>query len=87
VYRTTDAARGISALTDQSLAGGLMMFEQVVLTTALVGWLFYRLARREEDGQALLDLAASRGIALSEERAARAAEAGAAATLRERLLR
>jgi cytochrome c oxidase assembly factor CtaG len=87
VYRTTDAARGLNALSDQNLAGGVMMIEQVIVTTLVLGWLFYRFARQDEERQALLDLAASRGIALSEERAARAAGAGAATTLRERLLR
>jgi putative membrane protein len=86
VYRTTDAARGLSALSDQNIAGGLMMVEEMILTTLLLGWLFWRFARQDEDRQALLDLAAERGIELSEERAARAARAGRAAALRERLL-
>jgi cytochrome c oxidase assembly factor CtaG len=86
VYRPTDAARGLNALSDQNLAGGLMMVEQILLTTVLLGWLFYRFARQDEERQALLDLAAERGVELSDERAARAARAGHAALLRERLL-
>lgn len=85
VYQATDRARGLSALSDQSLAGGVMMFEQGILTALLVGWLFYRFARRTEEGQALLDWAARHDIPLSSDRAERAARAGAAARLRERL--
>jgi cytochrome c oxidase assembly factor CtaG len=87
VYRATDAARGLDPLSDQNLAGGLMMVEQIVLTTLLLGWLFYRFARQDEARQSLLDLAAERGIELSDERAARASAAGTADQLRERLLR
>jgi cytochrome c oxidase assembly factor CtaG len=86
VYDKTDAARGLKALSDQNLAGGLMMVEEMILTTLLLGWLFYRFAKQDEERQELLDLAAERGIELSDERAARAAASGQAARLRERLL-
>lgn len=86
VYRPTDAARGLSALSDQNLAGGLMMVEQILLTTLLLGWLFYRFAKQDEERQELLDWAAEHGIELSDDRAARAAASGSAARLRERLL-
>jgi putative membrane protein len=86
VYRSSDAARGLSPLSDQNLAGGVMMVEQILLTTILLGWLFHRFAIREEERQSLLDLASDRGIELSDERAARAAAAGAAARLRDRLV-
>lgn len=85
VYRASDAGRGLSPLSDQNLAGGVMMVEQVLLTTALLVWLLARLLRQDEDRQGLLDLAASRGVQLDEERAARAARAGATARMRERL--
>ena len=85
-YKLTDPGHAVSPLSDQNLAGGLMMIEEMVLTTVLLGWLFYRFAIQDEQRQQLLDLAADRGIELSEERAARAARAGAAARLRERLL-
>ena len=85
VYRESDAARGLNPLSDQNVAGGVMMVEQVILTTILLGWLFYRFAIRDEERQSLLDLASSRGIDLSNERAARAAAAGTTAQLRERL--
>jgi putative membrane protein len=85
VYRASDAARGLNPLSDQNIAGGIMMVEQVVLTTLLLGWLFHRFARQDEERQQLLDLASLRQIPLSEDRAARAAAAGAGARLRERL--
>jgi cytochrome c oxidase assembly factor CtaG len=87
VYRSSDAARGLNPLSDQNLAGGVMMIEQMILTILLLGWLFYRFAIQDEQRQALLDLAARRGIELSDERAARAAAAGTGEQLRERLMR
>ncbi len=86
VYKPSDAARGLNPLSDQNLAGAAMMIEQMFLTILLLGWLFYRFALQDEQRQALLDLAAKRGIELSDERAARAASAGASERLRERLL-
>ena len=86
VYRTTDGARGINPLSDQNVAGGLMMIEEMILTTLLLGWLFFRFARQDEERQALLDLAAEHGVELSDERAARAARAGRGEALRERIL-
>ncbi len=86
VYRVTDRARGLSPRSDQSLAGGIMMLEQVILTTLLLAWLFRRLARRDEDRQALLDCAGRHGVPLEPERAARAASAGSAGRLQERIL-
>jgi putative membrane protein len=86
VYDASDAARGLSPLSDQNIAGALMMVEQMLLTAVLLGWLFLRWLRQEGDRQDLLDLAAARGVELSGERAGRAAGAGSAARLRERLL-
>jgi putative membrane protein len=63
-----------------------MMVEQVILATLLLGWLFWRFARQDEERQQLLDLASEQGMPLSDERAARAAAAGSAPRLRERLL-
>ena len=86
VYRPTDAARGLNALSDQNLAGGLMMVFETVLTTLILAWLFYLFAKQDEDRQELMDWAAERGIELSEDRASRAAAAGQTERLRERLL-
>ncbi|MGH2868330.1 MAG: cytochrome c oxidase assembly protein [Solirubrobacteraceae bacterium] len=86
VYRVSDRARGLSPLSDQSLAGGIMMLEQVILTTVLLAWLFIRVSRRDEERQSLLDWARRHGVPLEAERAARAAAAGSTARLRERVL-
>ena len=55
------------------------------MTIALFGWLFVRTAREAEERQELLELAASRGVELSEKRATRAVSAGRGAELRRRL--
>ena len=86
VYRTPDAARGLDPVSDQNLAGGVMLVEQMILTILVLGWLFYRFVMQEEQRQGLLDLASARGVELTDERAARAAAAGRAAHLRERLM-
>jgi len=86
VYRPTDSARGLSALSDQNLAGGLMMVEEIILTTLILAWVFYRFAIQDEERQSLLDFAAEHGVELSDERAARAAAAGSGQRLRERIL-
>ncbi len=86
VYRSSDAARGLNPLSDQNLAGGIMMVEQILLTTVLLGWLFFRFAREDEERQALLDLAVEHGVPLTEERAARSAAAGTSSRMRERIL-
>lgn len=85
VYRSTDAARGLNPLSDQNLAGALMMVEQMLLTVGLLAWLFLRAARLDEDRQTLLELAAREGAELSDRRATLAANAGATERLRARL--
>lgn len=84
-YDGRDVRYGISALSDQNVAGAIMMIEQIILTTLLLGWLFARAARQDEERQSLLDLADARGVPLSSERAARAAASDNAERLRERI--
>jgi cytochrome c oxidase assembly factor CtaG len=79
VYTARDPAE------DQTIAAAVMMVEGSLLTLVLFGWLFLRAAREGEERQALLDLAAARGVPLDERRAARAVAAGRGAELRERL--
>jgi putative membrane protein len=86
-YAGGEARAGISALTDQSVAGVVMMLEQSLLTICLFGWLFMRAAAEGEEKQDLLDWANARGIELSERRAGRAVTAGRGAELKERLER
>lgn len=76
VYKASDAAHGLNPVSDQNVAGAVMMVEQIILTILLLGWLFYRFAVQDEERQALLDLARSRGVELPPGRAARAAYAG-----------
>ena len=84
-YRPGDAHWHISALGDQVAAGGLMMVEESLLTIGLFCWLFLKVARESDERQELLDYASSHGLALDEQRAARAVAAGRGAELRERL--
>lgn len=86
-YAPGEAEWGIAPLTDQALAGVIMMVEGSVLTIFLFGWLFLKAAREAEERQRLLELAAARGIDLSERRAARAVAAGRGADLEQRLAR
>lgn len=85
-YDSRDSHYGLNPLSDQNVAGAIMMIEQILLTTLLLAWLFARAASQDEERQQLLDLAHDRGIPLSDERAARAAASGASARLRDRLL-
>jgi cytochrome c oxidase assembly factor CtaG len=85
VYAAGERAHGISPGADQNAAGAVMMVEGSLLTLALFGWLFARTAREGEERQELLDLAAARGVELTEARAARAVAAGRGAELRRRI--
>jgi cytochrome c oxidase assembly factor CtaG len=84
-YGAGEAKRGLSALTDQSVAGAVMMIEQSILTICLFGWLFLRAAAEGEEKQELLEFAAARGVELDERRAARAVSAGRGEELRRRI--
>src|SRR5919202_1821570 len=75
----------VSPAGDQSSAGAVMMIEGSIVTLALFCWLFLRTARQSEERQQLLDLAAARGVELSEQRAARAVAAGRGDLLRRRI--
>jgi len=74
-----------SPLYPDYAAGVVMMIEQSLVTLGLFAWLFFRAAQQSDERQALLDLAAERGVALDEARAARAVAAGQAERLRERI--
>jgi cytochrome c oxidase assembly factor CtaG len=84
-YRPGDAHWHISAMADQVAAGGLMMVEESFLTIGLFCWLFLRVARENEQRQALLDYAGEHGLELDDSRAARAVAAGRGNELAERL--
>ncbi len=84
-YLKGDAHFHISPIADQNIAGAIMMVEESILTICLFCWLFLRTAREGEERQDLLDFAHSRGLELTEARAARAVAAGRGAELRKRL--
>jgi putative membrane protein len=84
-YLHGDASFHISPIADQNLAGAIMMVEESLLTLGLFCWLFLRTAREGEERQDLLDFAHSRGLELTEQRAARAVAAGRGPDLRKRL--
>jgi putative membrane protein len=85
IYRSGDALWHISAGADQVAAGGLMMVEESFLTIGLFCWLFLRVARENEERQALLDFAIAHCLELDGRRAARAVAAGRSAELWDRL--
>ena len=85
-YAAGEAQYGIRPLEDQTIAGSIMMIEGMLLTVCLFGWLFWRAARESDERQALVELAAARGVELSEQRAARAVAAGRGEALRRRIL-
>jgi cytochrome c oxidase assembly factor CtaG len=84
-YAHGDAVYHISQLTDQRIAGTVMMVEGSLLTLGLFCWLFLRAARESEERQELLDFAHSHGLELTDARAARAVSAGRGSELRKRL--
>jgi putative membrane protein len=85
VYAAGEAARHVSPSEDQIAAGTVMMIWESFLTLGLFCWLFLRAAREGEERQELLDLAGRRGVALTDERAARAVAAGRGDELRARI--
>jgi putative membrane protein len=84
-YAAGEAKWHLSAVTDQSIAGVIMMVEGGFVTLGVLAWLFFEWAKQDTERQRLLDLAEQRGVPLSEARAARAAAAGQGGRLEERL--
>jgi putative membrane protein len=85
-YAASDRTHHIDPLTDQSVAGVVLMVQSLVLMLGILFWLVLRWAREDTERQELLDLASERGIDLDARRAGRAVAAGRAAELRRRLL-
>jgi len=86
VYAKGEAYWNVSPLTDQSVAGVIMMVEGTFVSLGIFAWLFFRSAQEGTERQRLIELAQERGIALDEARAARAVAAGEGKRLEERLL-
>lgn len=85
IYASGEREWGISALSDQSTAGTIMMVEGTFLALGVLAWVFFEVAREGTEKQDLLDLARERGVELDERRAQRAVAAGHGALLRERI--
>jgi putative membrane protein len=86
VYAKGEAAHHIEALTDQSIAGVVMMVEGVFLGLGVLAWFFFVAAGEGIEKQRLLDLAFQHGVELDPARAQRAVEAGAGANLEAQIL-
>jgi putative membrane protein len=86
VYANGELKHNIEALTDQSLAGVVMMVEGVFLGLGVLAWFFFRAASEGIEKQRLLDLAFQHGVELDPARAQRAVSAGHGATLEAQIL-
>ena len=84
-YEAAERARGVEPLADQSTSGAVLMIWCSVLAAGIFAWVILRWAQSDTERQELLDLAEREGITLDDARARRAAEAGQAAHLRQRL--
>src|SRR5581483_5707904 len=69
---------GIAPLTDQGIAGSIVMGEGMIVTLAVLAWAFLKWAADTTERQRLMDLAEAQGVELDEARAARAVAAGQA---------
>jgi cytochrome c oxidase assembly factor CtaG len=86
VYAKGEAEYGISPITDQSIAGVIMMVEGTFLGLGVLAWFFFQAAKEGIEKQRLLDLAQDRGVALDAARAQRAVAAGQGARLEAQIL-
>jgi len=86
-YAAGEAKHGITAVSDQGIAGVIMMVEGGLVTLGVLAWLFLRWAQQDSERQRLLDVAHDHGVALEPARAARAVAAGQGRRLEERLKR
>ncbi len=86
VYAKGEHEWGISPLTDQSVAGVVMMVEGTFLGLGLLAWFFFEAAREGIEKQRLLDLAFERGVELDPARAQRAVAAGQGERLERQIL-
>jgi putative membrane protein len=84
-YAKGEAYWHVSPITDQGLAGVIMMTEGGLVTLGLIAWLVLLWAKQDTERQDLLDLADEQGTPLEPARAARAVAAGEGGRLEERL--
>lgn len=76
IYGPGERQWHISPITDQSIAGVIMMIEGTFLGLGLLSWFFFEAARQGVEKQRLLDLAQDNGVELDAARAQRAVAAG-----------
>lgn len=86
IYAKGEAHWHLSAQTDQSTAGALMMVEGTFLALGVLAWVFLEVAKQGIEKQRLLDLARDNGVELDERRAQRAVAAGHGEVLERRIL-
>ncbi|HEX8753435.1 MAG TPA: cytochrome c oxidase assembly protein [Solirubrobacterales bacterium] len=86
IYDRGEHAWHISPITDQSVAGVVMMVEGTFLGLGLLAWFFFQAAREGIEKQRLLDLAFEHGVELDERRAQRAVAAGQGERLERQIL-
>jgi hypothetical protein len=87
VYAAGQAKHHIDAITDQSIAGVVMMVEGVFLGLGVLAWFFFRAASEGIEKQRLLDLAYNNGVDLDPDRAQRAVAAGHGSRLEAQILK
>src|ERR1700742_655997 len=87
VYAKGEAKHHISALTDQSIAGVVMMVEGLFLGLGVLAWFFFQAAKEGIEKQRLLDLAFLHGVELDSARAQRAVAAGHGERLEAQIMR
>ena len=85
IYVESDRAHGISPLTDQSIAGAILMIQGGVIMLSVFFWILIQWAREDTERQELIDFAERLRVPLSEARASRAVAAGRGSQLRTRL--
>jgi cytochrome c oxidase assembly factor CtaG len=86
IYAKGEHEWGITPLTDQSVAGVIMMVEGTFLGLGLLAWFFFEAAREGIERQRLLDLALEHGVELDPARAQRAVAAGQGERLERQIL-
>jgi putative membrane protein len=85
-YAAGDRAHGLDPITDQSIAGVVLMIQSLLVMLGVFFWVLMRWAREDTERQELLDLAYERGVELDARRAGRAVAAGRGAELRRKLV-
>lgn len=84
-YAETALARGMDPLTDQGVAGAILMGQGFAVMLGVLAFELLRWAKQDTERQDLLDYAWMHGLELDEARTERAARAGRTGMLRERL--